>query len=499
MKVSLVRSRRARWFAVTALASGFLLAMSSTAFANVALKVVSNDPYTDANAYHATQVESDTFSNGTTIVSAFQSGRFSDGGADNIGYGFTVNGGVRWNRGFLPSTTVWATPPGPFQRATDPAVTYDAKHNTWMIVYLGSLSAFGFTGNSVSVSLSTDGGRTFGNPVTVKAATGFQSWDSTWINCDDTPTSPFYGSCYATWDDFGSGNPLHVSHSTDGGLTWTEGSIPNGTVVIGAKAQPQPNGTVIIATDDGFTGSIQSFKSTNGGVSFTGPVTVSTINRHVPGGGLRSLDVLAADVDSGGTVYDVWYDCSFRPGCSTNDLVMSTSTNGTTWTAPVRIPIDDVTSTVDHFIPGIAVQPGTSGATAHLAVTYYFYPTANCTSSTCKLEYGFIESSDGGATWGAPVTVTGPMRLTWLPNTTSGFMVGDYTSSSFVGSNAFSVLAVAKMGTPATCAVGQATSCNEFMAANKNPLLSTGPTRPVGTGPRFLGGGAAAGILKSTY
>ena len=150
MKVSLVRSRRARWFAVTALASGLLLAMSSTAFANVALKVVSNDPYTDTNAYHATQVESDTFSNGNTIVSAFQSGRFSDGGADNIGYGFTTNGGVRWNRGFLPSTTVWATPPGPFQRATDPAVTFDAKHNTWMIVYLGSLSSFGFTGNSVS-------------------------------------------------------------------------------------------------------------------------------------------------------------------------------------------------------------------------------------------------------------------------------------------------------------------------------------------------------------
>ena len=37
-----------------------------------------------------------------------------------------------------------------------------------------------------------------------------------------------------------------------------------------------------------------------------------------------------------------------------------------TWTAVTRIPIDDVTSTVDHFIPGIGIDPATSGATAHV-------------------------------------------------------------------------------------------------------------------------------------
>jgi hypothetical protein len=499
MRVLRVRPRRGGWLGFSALTGGLLLLMSATAFANVSIRVVSKDPFTDPAAYHATQVESDTFSNGNTILATFQSGRFNDGGSDDVSWARSGNAGLTWTHGFLPSTTVWANPPGPFNRETDPAVTFDVKHNTWMIASLGSLSSFGFTGNAVLVSLSTDDGVTFGSPVTVKNATGSQSWDSTWINCDNTATSPFFGTCYATWDDFGSGNPLHVSHSTDGGLTWAEGTIPNGTIVIGAKAEPQPNGTVIIATDDGFTSSIQAFKSTNGGASFTGPVTVSFITRHAPNGGLRALDVLASDVDAAGKVYDVWYDCSFRSGCTTNDLVMSTSTNGTTWTAPVRIPIDDVTSTVDHFIPGIAVEPGTSGATAHLAVTYYFYPAANCSSSTCQLEYGFIESSDGGATWGTPVTVSGPMKLTWLPNTISGFMVGDYTSSSFVGSSSFSVFALARKGSQASCAVGVVTSCNEFMAANKNPLLSTGPTRPAGTGPRFFGGGAAASGLKSTY
>jgi hypothetical protein len=501
MKGEQVRSRHAAWFSVATLAVGFVLATSSAAFASVPIRQVSHDPYTDTNAFHATQVEVDTFSNGNTILSIFQSGRFSDGGADNLGYGLTQNGGTSWVSHFLPSTTVWATPPGPYQRVTDPAATFDAKHNVWMVGYLGSLSSFGFTGNAVLVSRSTTGGRTFGAPVTVKSATGFQSWDSTWINCDNTATSPFYGSCYATWDDFGSGNILHVSHSTDGGLTWTEGTVPGGTIVIGAKAQPQPNGTVIIATDDGFTSSVQSFVSTNGGASFTGPTTVASITRHVPNGFLRALDVLAADVDAAGKVYDVWYDCRFRSGCTTNDLVMSTSTNGTTWTAPVRIPIDVVTSTVDHFLPGIAVEPGTSGTTAHLAVTYYFYPTANCSSSTCNLEYGFIESSDGGATWSAPTTIAGPMKLAWLPDTSQGPMVGDYTSSSFVGSNSFTVFAVARQGSQATCAPGVLTSCNEFMAANKSALATTGPAVPAGLDRPVVGAGsgASAGGLKSTY
>jgi hypothetical protein len=38
-------------------------------------------------------------------------------------------------------------------------------------------------------------------------------------------------------------------------------------------------------------------------------------------------------------VFVVWRSCGFRSGCSGNDIVMSKSKNGTTWTAPVRIPI----------------------------------------------------------------------------------------------------------------------------------------------------------------
>ena len=64
----------------------------------------------------------------------------------------------------------------------------------------------------------------------------------------------------------------------------------------------------------------------------------------------------------------------------------------------MRIPIHGLDTTYDHFIPGLGVDPNTSGATAHLTMTYYYYPEANC-GNACKLYVGFTTSQDGGKTW----------------------------------------------------------------------------------------------------
>jgi len=110
----------------------------------------------------------------------------------------------------------------------------------------------------------------------------------------------------------------------------------------------------------------------------------------------------------------------------------------------VRIPIDAVTSTVDHFVPGIAVDKSTSGSSARIGVTYYYYPTAACSSTTCQLTVGFISSANGGTSWSAPVQIAGPMTLSWLPNTSQGRMFGDYISTSILpGGNAFPVIPIA--------------------------------------------------------
>jgi hypothetical protein len=91
----------------------------------------------------------------------------------------------------------------------------------------------------------------------------------------------------------------------------------------------------------------------------------------------------------------------------------------------------------------------TSGTTAHVAVTYYYYSNGSCTTSTCQLFVGYISSSNGGSTWNAPVTLAGPMQLSWLPNSQNGLMVADYIATAFTNGVPHGVFAVAaaKSGT----------------------------------------------------
>ena len=118
------------------------------------------------------------------------------------------------------------------------------------------------------------------------------------------------------------------------------------------------------------------------------------------------------------------------------------------WSAVNRIPIDAVGSGVDHFIPGLGVDPATSGAGAHLALTYYYYPNAACTPATCELDVGFVSSPDGGAHWGAPTQLFGSMSLGDIAATSQGPMVGDYMSTSFNGhGTAATVFAIGKAPT----------------------------------------------------
>ncbi|MET8539257.1 sialidase family protein [Kitasatospora sp. NPDC004799] len=439
----------------------------------------SADPLIDAGSQHATEVEPDTFAYGGTIVAAAQVGRFTDGGAAGLGWSTSRDGGASWRSGMLPGLTAQYGN-GSWARASDPVVAYDAKHATWMVA--GLVIDAGRNPMGVTVSRSADG-LGWREPV---RAVGFdgQAFDKEWIVCDNTPTSPYFGTCYIEVDIPSSDNLMVMSVSRDGGTTWSAPTGPSG-VNLGLGGQPlvRPDGTVVVpfSTD---TTSIRSFTSTDGGGSWSPTVLVADVFAHGAAGGLRDgLGLPSAEIDADGRVYVAWQDCRFRAGCPANDIVYATSVDGTTWSAVSRVPIDPTTSGVDHFLPGLGVDPDTAGPGAKLGLYYYFYPNTDCTAATCELAVGFISSANGGATWSRPQTVAGPMPLTRIAATSGGRMVGDYLSTSVLNGRAVAVFAVGRAPTD-----GRA--FDEAMYAVAGGLPVRAGTTPSSTGPVAFAGPA---------
>ena len=437
------------WLALSLIATCMLILFPHTySFAahspirNVTITRLSVDPYKNKAAEHQTEVEPDIFAFGSTIVATVQVGRFTHGGSDNIGWATSSDKGATWQSGFLPGITRIVNRKNPYDNVTDPAVAYDAKHNVWLISSL----AITIRKNqahylAVIVSRSTDGGYTWSNPVVVKSAKG--NFDKDWIVCDNSPGSPFYGNCYAQWDNSPS-SLIQLSTSNDGGLTWGH-PLSTGDAATGVGGQPlvQPNGTVIVPIDNTDATAVLAFVSTDGGASWSNTGTVATIMAHPVAGNLRDAPLISAAIDGSGKIYVVWQDCRFEQNCAANDFVMSTSSDGIHWSPIQLIPADQVGAGVDHFLPGLAIDPLTSGSTAHLVLAYYYYPQATCNFATCQLEVGYTSSVDGGATWTPTTNIAGPMSLSWLAQTNQGWMVGDYIAATFSGSAAFPVFEVA--------------------------------------------------------
>ena len=419
----------------------------------IPVQQIAADTLTDPAAQHATQAEPDSFAAGDTVVTAFQVGRFFDGGADAIGFSTSHDGGRTWTSGLLPFLTA-NTPgaAGTFARASDPAVAYDAAHGVWLVVSLAlgvsippppSNGPAFFT--SIVVSRSVDGIVWTAPQVVAPLTAG--AYDKEWITCDNRDDSAFRGRCYVSYTDFSDGYRIAVHASLDGGVTWGPAVKAASPVAEGSGSQPTiAAGGVVVVPFASFEASprLLAIRSTDGGATFSGPAVIAPVSTH-EFSPVRAEIFPSAEVDGAGTVYVAWPDCGFRAGCpeAPTDIVLSTSADGITWTTPRLVPTDDPAASLDHFTPGLAVDPATSGATARLAVAYYTRPIP-CAAG-CALGAAFVGSADGGQTWSPPRSLaTQPMALEWIADTATGRLLGDYISTSFLtGGYAVPVLALA--------------------------------------------------------
>jgi hypothetical protein len=331
-------------------------------------------------------------------------------------------------RSALRGTTPSSSPAGAEVGVSDPAVAWDATHNVWLVSALAVERSF----THIYVGRSTDAVHW---SLPVDAADG-TVLDKEWIACDNGATSPFRGRCYLEYSD-DAANTTVSEYSTDGGVTWSTPTVA-GAILVGTQPVIQPNGTLVVVAGDykneeALTGSMVAFRSTDGGATFSRFIVADL--QSADNAPMRAISLPSVDSDTSGTLYATWSDCRFRAGCARNDLVLSTSTDGMTWTPPARI-----TSGTDAFIPGLAADPAHPG---RLAVVYaHFY--GGCGKPTCTLGMSVVQSRDGGKTWSAAQRLDAqPFSTTWLPRAEGGRMVGDYFSTSFAGGRVVPVFALA--------------------------------------------------------
>lgn len=438
--------------------------------ASPALPQVSTDPFTNSTSQHQTQVEPSTFSYGSTVVSVFQSGRFAQyGGASGISWVTSLDAGRTWKGGTLPGVTVYAG--GTYARAANAVATYDLAHHVWLVSVLAAKTQYQQSSGSTAVVVSrSSNGLTWSNPALVDASDSTQYFDKDWIVCDNHPASKYFGRCYEEWDNGnknaqGVDGQIFMSYSNDGGRTWSSAVNPASQSFSALGGQPvvQPNGNVIVPIYgyDYTTGAegIYSYRSTNGGATWGDEVKISpstysgTAAPFYRGGSLPS-----AKIDASGKVYLVWAGCYFEANCladeignSVDDIVLTTSTDGLTWTPLQRIPLDAVGSDVEHITAGLAVDSATAGNSAHLAVTYYYWGNAgSCGASTCQIYVGMATSVNGGETWSQRQTLAGPTTATWWASTEYGYMTGDYISTAIAFNRAVTVVPVGTAPTGTT-------------------------------------------------
>jgi len=391
---------------------------------------------------HSTTGEAVVASNGITNVVIYQVGRYFGDGAAAMQYSTQYRGG-HFALGFINGLTKQTNPANPYDRITYESIAYNARFNRFLVAMVPISNNPDGEGDPDTtlppVVVASADGIKWSNPLAVSsvAAAGARP-EKSWIVCDNNRASRYFGRTYVVWDDNVAGDAFHAAYSNDAGQTWTA-SQTAGQAVFGALPVVQPSGNVVSVSEnvDGYDAVPQTINSTftnNGGQSWSAAFQVASIASHTVAGQMRTQPLPTSAVDQFGNVYAVWQDCRFESGCSSNDLVFSTSRDGMSWTAPSRLPLKNVGAGDDLFLPSMAIEPTWHGPV--FGIEYYEAYPLGCSPTTCSVVPMFVETDSSGRFLIGPTALTQPMPPVWLATTGAGYMLGDYFQATFSG-NAF--------------------------------------------------------------
>jgi hypothetical protein len=214
--------------------------------------------------------------------------------------------------------------------------------------------------------------------------------------------------------------------STDGGLTWSAPVAIPASDAVGAFPAIRPDGGLaVVFLWHG--NQIGSSVSVDGGASFGPSVVVSDVQARTARG-LRLFPLPAADVDPSGRIWATWHDCRFSTGCAQNSVVVSTSMDGLTWTSPSQI-----TSGENAMLPAVGIDP----ASGRAAFVYYVVRASG-------IDAELVQAGPDGRRLAPPRRLSAQtMKVSWMPNTSSGRMLADYLSVHYAAGRPLAVWVLA--------------------------------------------------------